>query len=198
MSPEDLERLVTLEMPFGKYKGRVIADLPGNYLTWFAREGFPKGEIGRLLAQSNTEEADEHRRRLAAQREDVRSLEAELRDTESQLNDQLLRLAHALVVRGHLHAGSRRTAARRGKHPLALDLNHAGAAVPYCLHSRLVAETRYLDAETICDLDEGFVGRGGNLTAIEHERDGGGVGKVAHLAGDGVHGFSKSVRWESI
>ena len=50
MSPEDLDRLVTLEMPFGKYKGRVIADLPGNYLTWFAREGFPKGEIGRLLA----------------------------------------------------------------------------------------------------------------------------------------------------
>jgi uncharacterized protein (DUF3820 family) len=50
MSPDDLERLVTLEMPFGKYKGRVIADLPGNYLTWFAREGFPKGEIGRLLA----------------------------------------------------------------------------------------------------------------------------------------------------
>lgn len=37
-------------MPFGKYKGRVIADLPGNYLNWFAREGFPKGEIGRLLA----------------------------------------------------------------------------------------------------------------------------------------------------
>ena len=37
-------------MPFGKYKGTVIADLPGNYLNWFAREGFPKGEIGRLLA----------------------------------------------------------------------------------------------------------------------------------------------------
>jgi len=50
MKPEDLERLVTLEMPFGKYKGRVIADLPGNYLHWFAREGFPPGEIGRLLA----------------------------------------------------------------------------------------------------------------------------------------------------
>ena len=49
MAPEDLETLVRLEMPFGKYKGRVIADLPGNYLTWFAREGFPKGEIGRLL-----------------------------------------------------------------------------------------------------------------------------------------------------
>ncbi|MBO9648691.1 MAG: DUF3820 family protein [Variovorax sp.] len=50
MKPEDLEKLVTLDMPFGKYKGRVIADLPGNYLNWFAREGFPKGEIGRLLA----------------------------------------------------------------------------------------------------------------------------------------------------
>ena len=50
MKPEDLERLVTLEMPFGKYKGHVIADLPGNYLHWFAREGFPPGEIGRLLA----------------------------------------------------------------------------------------------------------------------------------------------------
>ncbi|QDX82807.1 hypothetical protein B9N43_02495 [Denitratisoma sp. DHT3] len=50
MSPEDLERLVTVAMPFGKYKGRLIADLPGNYLNWFAREGFPAGEIGRLLA----------------------------------------------------------------------------------------------------------------------------------------------------
>lgn len=50
MKPEDLERLLTVEMPFGKYKGRAIADLPGNYLNWFAREGFPKGEVGRLLA----------------------------------------------------------------------------------------------------------------------------------------------------
>lgn len=50
MKAEDLEKLVTLEMPYGKYKGRVIADLPGNYLHWFAREGFPEGELGRLLA----------------------------------------------------------------------------------------------------------------------------------------------------
>jgi uncharacterized protein len=50
MNPQDLERLVTLAMPFGKYKGRAIADLPGHYLNWFAREGFPPGEIGRLLA----------------------------------------------------------------------------------------------------------------------------------------------------
>ncbi|MBI2724837.1 MAG: DUF3820 family protein [Polaromonas sp.] len=50
MDSEQLELLLTREMPYGKYKGRVIADLPGNYLNWFAREGFPKGEIGRLLA----------------------------------------------------------------------------------------------------------------------------------------------------
>ena len=50
MAPEDLQLLVEREMPFGKYKGRIIADLPGNYLNWFAREGFPKSEIGRLLA----------------------------------------------------------------------------------------------------------------------------------------------------
>ncbi|MDP1611740.1 MAG: DUF3820 family protein [Sulfuritalea sp.] len=50
MEPEILELLVTRTMPFGKYKGRLIADLPGNYLNWFAREGFPPGEIGRLLA----------------------------------------------------------------------------------------------------------------------------------------------------
>jgi hypothetical protein len=50
MQPEDLERLVTWVMPFGKYRGRLLADLPGNYLNWFARVGFPEGELGRLLA----------------------------------------------------------------------------------------------------------------------------------------------------
>ncbi|WP_151448315.1 DUF3820 family protein [Lacisediminimonas profundi] len=47
---EQLQRLVTLKMPYGKYKGRVLADLPGHYLGWFAREGFPRGELGSLLA----------------------------------------------------------------------------------------------------------------------------------------------------
>jgi uncharacterized protein (DUF3820 family) len=47
---EALSRLVETEMPYGKYKGTLIADLPGNYLNWFAREGFPPGELGRLLA----------------------------------------------------------------------------------------------------------------------------------------------------
>lgn len=49
MNTDDLIKLVTLEMPFGKHQGRLIADLPANYLHWFAREGFPPGEIGRLL-----------------------------------------------------------------------------------------------------------------------------------------------------
>jgi uncharacterized protein len=46
MNPEHLELLVTREMPYGKYKGRLIADLPGHYLNWFASQGFPPGEIG--------------------------------------------------------------------------------------------------------------------------------------------------------
>jgi uncharacterized protein (DUF3820 family) len=50
MNHAHLELLVTREMPFGKYKGRLIADLPGHYLNWFAREGFPHGELGQLLA----------------------------------------------------------------------------------------------------------------------------------------------------
>jgi len=49
MQAEDLQKLVNRTMPFGKYQGRLIADLPGDYLNWFARSGFPKGEIGRLL-----------------------------------------------------------------------------------------------------------------------------------------------------
>ncbi|MBI1175561.1 MAG: cytoplasmic protein [Sideroxydans sp.] len=50
MNPEHLQLLVTRTMPYGKYQGRLIADLPGHYLNWFAREGFPSGELGKLLA----------------------------------------------------------------------------------------------------------------------------------------------------
>jgi len=50
IDPDKLQRLVTVQMPYGKYKGTLLADLPGNYLHWFAREGFPKGELGQLLA----------------------------------------------------------------------------------------------------------------------------------------------------
>ncbi len=54
LDPAQLERLLTVEMPYGKYQGRLIADLPGNYLNWFAREGFPPGDLGRLLALMQT------------------------------------------------------------------------------------------------------------------------------------------------
>ncbi len=50
MNPEDLQALVDQSMPYGKYKGRRLADLPGHYLAWFAREGFPAGRLGHLLA----------------------------------------------------------------------------------------------------------------------------------------------------
>jgi uncharacterized protein (DUF3820 family) len=50
VQPEDLEALVHMRMPFGKHKDMLLADLPGNYLAWFAREGFPAGRLGQLLA----------------------------------------------------------------------------------------------------------------------------------------------------
>lgn len=52
MEAEDLKRLVTVRMPYGKYQGRLIGDLPGAYLAWFARNGFPPGQLGRLLSLS--------------------------------------------------------------------------------------------------------------------------------------------------
>jgi hypothetical protein len=44
-----LIKLVKTRMPFGKYQGKLIIDLPEAYLLWFQRKGFPKGEIGNLL-----------------------------------------------------------------------------------------------------------------------------------------------------
>ena len=44
MDPEMLETLVSMPMPFGKYKGTLLCDLPVSYLEWFHREGFPKGK----------------------------------------------------------------------------------------------------------------------------------------------------------
>lgn len=49
MNPEILTKLVTTEMPFGKYKGTKICNLPENYLLWFRQQGFPKGSLGVLL-----------------------------------------------------------------------------------------------------------------------------------------------------
>jgi len=45
----DLLKLANMQMPFGKYKGKVLIDLPEEYLLWFAKEGFPDGKLGDLL-----------------------------------------------------------------------------------------------------------------------------------------------------
>ena len=47
--PEVLPILVRMKMPFGKYKGRLLCDLPVSYLEWFANKGFPKGKLGMYL-----------------------------------------------------------------------------------------------------------------------------------------------------
>ena len=47
---ELLLALVKMEMPFGKYKGTLLCNLPVSYLEWFQRKGFPKGKLGILLA----------------------------------------------------------------------------------------------------------------------------------------------------
>ena len=44
-----LIQLVTMKMPFGKFKDRLLCDLPVSYLEWFQRKGFPKGKLGILL-----------------------------------------------------------------------------------------------------------------------------------------------------
>jgi uncharacterized protein (DUF3820 family) len=49
LKPELLLDLVSYKMPFGKYKDRLLCDLPVYYLEWFARKGFPKGKLGMLL-----------------------------------------------------------------------------------------------------------------------------------------------------
>lgn len=50
MQKHVLIELTTMKMPFGKYKGTVLCDLPEFYLAWFQRKGFPKGKLGELMA----------------------------------------------------------------------------------------------------------------------------------------------------
>jgi uncharacterized protein (DUF3820 family) len=45
-----LERLANARMPFGKYAGRLLIDLPEAYVVWFSHQGYPKGELGEQLA----------------------------------------------------------------------------------------------------------------------------------------------------
>ena len=47
--PEVLLKLAKTRMPFGKYKGRLLIDLPKPYVIWFAKKDFPDGELGQML-----------------------------------------------------------------------------------------------------------------------------------------------------
>ena len=47
--PEVLLKLAKARMPFGRYKGRLLIDLPEPYVIWLAKKGFPAGELGRML-----------------------------------------------------------------------------------------------------------------------------------------------------
>ncbi|BCS55313.1 DUF3820 family protein [Geobacter sp. SVR] len=47
--PQFLMELARTRMPFGKYRGRLLIDLPEPYVVWFSRQGFPKGKLGEML-----------------------------------------------------------------------------------------------------------------------------------------------------
>lgn len=51
LQPEDLSKIANMKMPFGRYKDLPLIDLPEPYVVWFHGQGFPQGELGRLLAQ---------------------------------------------------------------------------------------------------------------------------------------------------
>ncbi len=49
LDPDILIKLTTMRMPFGKFKGRILCDLPEPYLVWFHQKGFPQGKLGMML-----------------------------------------------------------------------------------------------------------------------------------------------------
>ncbi|MFD1215211.1 MULTISPECIES: DUF3820 family protein [Microbulbifer] len=52
MEKQDLVDIARTRMPFGKYAGRMLIDLPEEYLLWFAKQGFPSGRLGQLMAMT--------------------------------------------------------------------------------------------------------------------------------------------------
>lgn len=50
MDPKLLIDLVEMKMPYGKYKGYLLCNIPESYLLWYKDKGFPKGRLGDLLA----------------------------------------------------------------------------------------------------------------------------------------------------
>ena len=50
LDQEKMLKLAAYKMPFGKYKSRLLIDLPEPYVVWFANKGFPPGELGEMMA----------------------------------------------------------------------------------------------------------------------------------------------------
>ena len=50
INPEILKEICEVKMPFGKYQGTILTDLPISYLEWFQRQGMPKGKLGMQLS----------------------------------------------------------------------------------------------------------------------------------------------------
>ncbi|HBR52800.1 MAG TPA: hypothetical protein DEA82_00895 [Flavobacteriaceae bacterium] len=49
--PNHLKKLANYKMPFGKYKGQLLVNIPEPYYVWFYQKGFPKGTLGSLLQE---------------------------------------------------------------------------------------------------------------------------------------------------
>lgn len=49
LDQQDLIKIANTEMPFGRFKGRALIDLPEEYLLWFVDRGFPNGKLGELM-----------------------------------------------------------------------------------------------------------------------------------------------------
>lgn len=50
INSEIFRDLISVKMPFGRYKNYLICDLPENYLLWFSQKGFPAGKLGMLMS----------------------------------------------------------------------------------------------------------------------------------------------------
>jgi len=50
MNKDYMQKLAGYRMPFGKYKDRLLIDLPEPYIVWFRQKGFPEGELGEMMA----------------------------------------------------------------------------------------------------------------------------------------------------
>ncbi len=48
-NPQMLTELITTRMPYGKYKGTRMCDIPEHYLVWYQQKGFPQGKLGILM-----------------------------------------------------------------------------------------------------------------------------------------------------